>query len=58
MQETFFSLGQVASHLQIDKFTVFRLVAQNEMPAIKIGNNGVSKDSRSKSSACGTQTSA
>ncbi|MDP2602692.1 MAG: helix-turn-helix domain-containing protein [Deltaproteobacteria bacterium] len=29
---------QVASYLNVDKFTVYRLVAQKEIPAFRVGN--------------------
>ncbi len=38
MQETLLTLVQVASYLNVDKFTVYRLVAQKKMPAFKVGN--------------------
>ncbi len=38
MQETLLTVEQVASYLKVDKFTVYRLLAQKEMPAFKVGN--------------------
>jgi excisionase family DNA binding protein len=38
MQETLLTVEQVAGYLHVDKFTVYRLVAQKEMPAFKVGN--------------------
>jgi excisionase family DNA binding protein len=29
---------QVARYLKVDKFTVYRLVAQKKLPAFKVGN--------------------
>jgi len=38
MQEVLLSTEQVANYLKIDKFTVYRLVAQKRLPAFKVGN--------------------
>ena len=38
MQEVLLTTEQVANYLKIDKFTVFRLVAQKKLPAFKVGN--------------------
>jgi len=38
MQEVLLTVEQVAKYLKIDKFTVYRLVAQKELPAFKVGN--------------------
>ncbi len=38
MQEVLLSTQQVANYLKIDKFTVYRLVAQKKLPAFKVGN--------------------
>lgn len=38
MQETLLTVEQIASYLKIDKFTVYRLVAQKDIPAFKVGN--------------------
>lgn len=38
MQEKLLTAVEVASYLQVDKFTVYRLVSQKEMPAFKVGN--------------------
>jgi excisionase family DNA binding protein len=38
MQEILLTAEQVARYLRIDKFTVYRLVAQKKMPAFKVGN--------------------
>jgi len=32
------SLEQVAEYLNVNKFTVYRLLAQKELPAFKVGN--------------------
>ncbi len=32
------TLEQVAEYLNVNKFTVYRLVAQKELPAFKVGN--------------------
>jgi len=38
MQENLLSADEVASYLKVDKFTVYRLVAQKKIPAFKVGN--------------------
>lgn len=38
MQEKLLTAIQVAQYLKIDKFTVYRLVAQKKIPAFKVGN--------------------
>jgi len=38
MQENLLTTDQVASYLKVDKFTVYRLVAQKKIPAFKVGN--------------------
>ena len=38
MQEVLLTTDQVANYLKIDKFTVYRLVAQKKLPAFKVGN--------------------
>lgn len=38
MQDVLLTTGQVANYLRIDKFTVYRLVAQKKLPAFKVGN--------------------
>ncbi len=38
MQEVLLTTEQVANYLKIDKFTVYRLVAQKDLPAFKVGN--------------------
>jgi excisionase family DNA binding protein len=38
MQEHLLTTDQVANYLKIDKFTVYRLVAQKKIPAFKVGN--------------------
>jgi excisionase family DNA binding protein len=38
MQETLLTVEQVAGYLSVDKFTVYRLIAQKEIPAFKVGN--------------------
>jgi excisionase family DNA binding protein len=38
MQDVLLTTGQVANYLKIDKFTVYRLVAQKKLPAFKVGN--------------------
>ena len=38
MQENLLNAEQVASYLKVDKFTVYRLVAQKKIPAFKVGN--------------------
>ncbi len=38
MQDVLLTTQQVANYLRIDKFTVYRLVAQKKLPAFKVGN--------------------
>ncbi|MBI4488323.1 MAG: helix-turn-helix domain-containing protein [Deltaproteobacteria bacterium] len=38
MQEPLLTTEQVARYLTVDKFTVYRLVSQNKIPAFKVGN--------------------
>jgi excisionase family DNA binding protein len=38
MQETLLTINQVAQYLKVDKFTVYRLVAQRKLPAFKVGS--------------------
>ena len=38
MQEILLTAEQVARFLRVDKFTVYRLVAQKKIPAFKVGN--------------------
>ncbi len=38
MPENLLTLRQVAQYLNVDKFTVYRLLAQNQLPAFKVGN--------------------
>jgi len=38
MQQVLLTTEQVANYLKIDKFTVYRLVAQKKLPAFKVGN--------------------
>ena len=38
MQNALLTTEQVANYLKIDKFTVYRLVAQKKLPAFKVGN--------------------
>ncbi len=38
MQDVLLTTEQVANYLKIDKFTVYRLVAQKNLPAFKVGN--------------------
>ncbi len=36
--EQLLTLDQVAEYLNVDKFTVYRLLAQKQLPAFKVGN--------------------
>jgi excisionase family DNA binding protein len=36
--EKLLTLEQVAEYLNVDKFTVYRLLAEKELPAFKVGN--------------------
>lgn len=38
MEEALLTVSQVARYLRVDKFTVYRLVAQKKLPAFKVGN--------------------
>ena len=38
MQENLLTTAQVANYLKVDKFTVYRLVTQKNIPAFKVGN--------------------
>ena len=38
MQENLLDTEQVARYLNVDKFTVYRLVSQKKIPAFKVGN--------------------
>ncbi len=38
MTEKLLTLEQVADYLNVDKFTVYRLLADKELPAFKVGN--------------------
>ena len=38
MQEKLLNCEQIAHYLGVDKFTVYRLVAQNKLPAFRVGN--------------------
>jgi excisionase family DNA binding protein len=38
MQEILLTTEQVARYLKVDKFTVYRLVAQKKLPAFRVGN--------------------
>jgi excisionase family DNA binding protein len=38
MQENLLTTAQVAEDLRVDKFTVYRLVTQKNIPAFKVGN--------------------
>jgi excisionase family DNA binding protein len=38
MQENLLTTEQVAQYLKVDKFTVYRLVAQRKIPAFRVGN--------------------
>ena len=38
MPEQLLTLEQVAEYLNVDKFTVYRLLADKELPAFKVGN--------------------
>ncbi len=38
MPENLLTLRQVAQYLNVDKFTVYRLLAQKQLPAFKVGN--------------------
>ncbi len=38
MPEKLLTLEQVAQYLNVDRFTVYRLFAQKQLPAFKVGN--------------------
>ncbi|MGH7816151.1 MAG: helix-turn-helix domain-containing protein [Candidatus Binatia bacterium] len=38
MPEKLLTLEQVADYLNVDKFTVYRLLNNKELPAFKVGN--------------------
>jgi excisionase family DNA binding protein len=38
MPEQLLTLEQVAEYLNVDKFTVYRLLSEKELPAFKVGN--------------------
>jgi excisionase family DNA binding protein len=38
MQENLLTTEQVAEYLKVDKFTIYRLVMQRDLPAFKVGN--------------------
>jgi excisionase family DNA binding protein len=38
MPEQLMTLEQVAKYLNVDKFTVYRLIASKQLPAFKVGN--------------------
>jgi excisionase family DNA binding protein len=38
MPEKLMTLEEVATYLSVNKFTVYRLIAQKELPAFKVGN--------------------
>jgi excisionase family DNA binding protein len=38
MLEKLLTLEEVADYLNVDKFTVYRLLAEKELPAFKVGN--------------------
>ncbi len=38
MPEQLLTLDQVAEYFNVDKFTVYRLLAQKQLPAFKVGN--------------------
>jgi excisionase family DNA binding protein len=38
MPEQLLTLEQVADYLNVDKFTVYRLIAGKDLPAFKVGN--------------------
>jgi excisionase family DNA binding protein len=37
-QEQLLSVAQVAEYLNVDKFTIYRLVTDGQIPAFKVGN--------------------
>jgi excisionase family DNA binding protein len=38
MQQNLLTTAQLAEYLKVDKFTVYRLVTQKNIPAFKVGN--------------------
>ena len=38
MAEQLLTLEEVAKYLNVDRFTVYRLLAQKQLPAFKVGN--------------------
>jgi excisionase family DNA binding protein len=38
MQEILLTTEQVARYLKVDKFTIYRLVTQQKIPAFKVGS--------------------
>jgi excisionase family DNA binding protein len=38
MAEQLLTLEEVAEYLNVDRFTVYRLLAQKQLPAFKVGN--------------------
>lgn len=38
MEEALLTTDQVAHYLKVDKFTIYRLVNQRDLPAFKVGN--------------------
>lgn len=38
MNKSLLTVEQVAGYLKIDRFTVYRLIAEKEIPAFKVGN--------------------
>ena len=38
MQDALLTTSQVARYLKVDKFTIYRLVAQKKIPAFRVGS--------------------
>lgn len=38
MKEQLWTIAQVAEYLNVDKFTIYRLIASGKLPAFKVGN--------------------
>ena len=38
MTEQLWTIAQIAKYLNVDKFTVYRLIASGKIPAFKVGN--------------------
>jgi excisionase family DNA binding protein len=38
MTEQLWTIAQIAKYLNVDKFTIYRLIASGEIPAFKVGN--------------------